>query len=168
MTKELFTIDDYKQAIKREQRLRSTAYPKALNKLKKRNSTKEEFNMLLMLQVMQDRLLNYAFEIVVHTPSPGSINPDFIQEIASELIRELKMRKKCYPRWVNFYELIDQADADYEIQVWESLTRWFLKEYQNLDELPTKRRKKTIKAIAETDQEQKQHLDAIKNEITKL
>ena len=35
-----------------------------------------------------------------------------------------------------------QADADYEIQVWESLTRWFAKEYLDLDELPTKRKKK--------------------------
>lgn len=136
-------LDDYKQAIRREQRLRSTAYPKALNKLKKRNASEEEFNMLLMLQVRQDRLLNYAFAIVVHTPSPGSINPDFIQEIASELIRELKMRKKCYPRFVNFYRSMHQADADYEIQVWESLTRWFIKEYQGIDELPTKRNRKS-------------------------
>ncbi len=136
-------LNDYKQAIKREQRLRSTAYPKALNKLKKRNASEEEFNMLLMLQVRQDRLLNYALAIVVHTPSPESINPDFIQEIASELMRELKMRKKCYPRFVNFYRSMHPADADYEISVWESLIRWFIKEYQGLDELPTKRNRKS-------------------------
>ena len=104
MKNELFTIDDYKQAIKREQRLRSTAYPKMIQKLKKRNASDEEFEGVFMSQVRQNRLLNYAFAIVVLTPSPGSINPDFIQEIASELIRELKMRKKCYPRFVNFYK----------------------------------------------------------------
>ena len=37
---------------------------------------------------------------------------------------------------------ITKETAAYEVAVWESLTRWFAKEYLGLDELPAKRRKK--------------------------
>ena len=66
----------------------------------------------------------------------------FKHEILDELLRELKERKRCYPRWVKVYRMMTQETADYELAVWENLTRWFAKEYLNLHELPTKRKKK--------------------------
>lgn len=137
-----FTTDDYLQAIRREESKRATAYPKIMEKMKKRDATPEERQEVYLEQEQQIRWLKYASVLVMQYPQRTVLDGAFRNEILAELARELKMRRKHYPRWVNFYKKMNQETADYELAVWESLTRWFAKEYLDLDELPTKRKKK--------------------------
>lgn len=46
----------------------------------------------------------------------------------NELIRELKMRKRYYPRLI-YFKRITQETADYETAVWQALTEFFKSKY---------------------------------------
>ena len=146
MTHVQFTTDDYLRAIERELRKRTTTYPKILAKMKKRNQPDDveaamEFDNEVVKQYTQiRRLKNVGY--LVQTAPIGGIGNAFAEGCLFELMRELKERKRCYPRWVKVYKMMTQETADYELAVWESLTRWFAKEYLDLDEFPTKRKKK--------------------------
>lgn len=140
MQKELFTTQQYLDAIKREECKRATTYPKIIQKMIKRGTTEEEVQQTYLQQNEQMRLLKYSS--IVLSQGRTVLDYAFINEMLTELMRELKERKRHYPRWVKFYKMMTQETADYEIQVWESLTRYVAKEFLGLDELPTKRRKK--------------------------
>lgn len=142
MKKELFTTDDYKEAIHREFQKRITTYPKIITKMRKRGAEQQELEETYINQEKQVRLLRYVSALLRQYPEGTILDGAFLDEMLQELMRELKERKRCYPRWVKFYKMMTQETADYEIAVWESLTRWFAKEYLDLDELPTRRRKK--------------------------
>lgn len=142
MKTELFTTDDYKEAIHREFQKRITTYPKIITKMIKQGAEQQELEKTYINQEKQVRLLRYVSALLRQYPERTILDGAFLDEMLHELMRELKERKRCYPRWVNFYKMITQETANYEIAVWESLTRWFAKEYLDLDELPTKRRNK--------------------------
>lgn len=138
MKNDTFTTDDYLKAIKRELGKRATTYPKIIAKMEKRKDDTKEISKVINEQTTQIAHLDYARRIIQR----GWVLADSNKEdCLSELIRELKMRKSYYPRLI-YFKRIDQDTANYEIAVWESLTRWFAKEYLDLDELPTKRKKK--------------------------
>lgn len=140
--KEELTTDDYVNAIKRELRKRSTAYPKILAKMKKQNIEPEEYFDEMLKQNRQNRHLERVLFLLESTPPVRFwIHTDFVHESLFELMRELKMRKHYYPRLI-YFKRLDEQTAAYELSVWESLTRWFAKEFLELDELPTKRKKK--------------------------
>ena len=110
--------------------------------MRKRGDEQQDIEQAYLNQEMQMRLLKYCSALLRNNPERTCLDGAFAQEILTELIRELKERKRCYPRWVKLYRMMTQETADYEIQVWESLTRYFAKEFLGLDELPTKRKKK--------------------------
>lgn len=116
--------------------------------MKRQGVAESEMQEAYMKQEMQVRALRYASALLRQYPQRTVLDGAFLTEILDELIRELKMRKSYYPRliWLDRNRKsprMTQETADYEIAVWESLTRWFAKEYLDMDELPTKRRKKT-------------------------
>lgn len=137
-----FTIDDYLNATKREFQKRLTTYPKIIIKMRRQGVSESEIQEAYMKQEMQVRALRYASALLRQYPQRTVLDGAFLTEILDELMRELKERKRCYPRWVKVYKMMTQETADYEIAVWKSLTRWFAKEYLDMDELPTKRKKK--------------------------
>lgn len=137
-----FTTQQYKEAVYREIQKRISTYPKIITKMRKRGDEQQHIEQAYLNQEMQMRLLKYCSALLRNYPERTCLDGVFVQEILTELMRELKERKRCYPRWVKLYRMMTQETADYEIQVWESLTRWFAKEYLDLDELPTKRKKK--------------------------
>lgn len=137
-----FTIEDYKNATNREFQKRLTTYPKIITKMKKRGIPQEEIEEAYINQEKQVRLLRYSSALLRQYPQRTVLDGAFLTEILNELMRELKERKRCYPRWVKVYKMMTPETAAYEIAVWESLTRWFANEYLDLDELPTKRKKK--------------------------
>lgn len=110
--------------------------------MRKRGDEQQDIEQAYMNQEMQMRLLKYCSALLRQYPERTCLDGAFLDEILTELMRELKERKRCYPRWVKLYRMMTQETAEYEIRVWESLTRWFAKEFLELDELPTKRKKK--------------------------
>lgn len=142
MKQQQFSIEDYRAATKREIQKRITTYPKIITKMRKRGDEQQDIEQVYMNQEMQMRLLKYCSALIRGYPERTCLDGAFLDEILAELMRELKERKRCYPRWVKLYRMMTQETADYEIHVWESLTRWFAKEYLDLDELPTRRKKK--------------------------
>lgn len=143
-----FTIEDYQNATHREFQKRLTTYPKIITKMKKRGIPQEEIEEAYINQEKQVRLLRYSSALLRQYPQRTVLDGAFLTEILNELMRELKMRKSYYPRLIRLDRnrkspRMTPETAAYEIAVWESLTRWFAKEYLDLDELPTKRRKKT-------------------------
>lgn len=150
--KNIFTTDQYLQAIDREMGKRATTYPKILAKMKKRGKPEDieaamEFDNEVVKQYTQVRRLKNARYLVDAAPV-GQIGEGLAEECLYELTREYKMRLSYYPRlvWLDRNrdrKRLDQATADYEIAVWKSLCFWFAKEYLNLDVLPplTKRGK---------------------------
>lgn len=134
-----FTTDDYLKAINRELGKRATTYPKILKKMERQGVETDDILTRKQEMRQQNERLQYTKNALERLLAD---RPYFYKEALDELIRELKERKRCYARWVKLYRMMSQETADYEIAVWESLTRWFAKEYLDLDELPTKRKKK--------------------------
>lgn len=141
MQNDTFTIEHYLEATKREFQKRLTTYPKIIVKMKRQGIQESEIQETYIKQEKQVRLLRYCSALLRQYPQRTVLDGAFLTEILDELIRELKMRKSYYPRLI-YFKRIDKDTANYEIAVWESLTRWFAKEYLDLDELPTTRRKK--------------------------
>lgn len=148
--KQPFTTDDYLQAIQRELGKRATTYPKIIKKMQKGGAELQEVVDRQREMNKHTSRLNDAKFIVDGVIRYSSDPLGFLTRAnfaLDELIRELKMRKSYYPRliWLDRNRKsprMTQETADYELAVWESLTRWFAKEYLDLDELPTKRKKK--------------------------
>jgi len=141
-----FTTQQYLEAIHREQGKRATTYPKIIKKMQNDGvSTLKEIEERQRSMNAQNVNIQAAW---LHIAGYGKGYEDWMRQgILSELMRELKMRKSYYPRliWLDRNrksQRMTQETADYEIMVWEALTRHFAKEYLGLDELPTKRRKK--------------------------
>lgn len=133
-----FTTADYLQAMKREFQKRLTTYPKIITKMRRRGVSESEIEQTYITQEMQVRALKYASALLREQPQGTALPGDFLTEILDELMRELKMRKSYYPRliWLDRNRKsprMTQETADYEIAVWESLTRWFAKEYLDMD-----------------------------------
>ncbi|GEM_PF-5024266 len=140
-----FTTDDYLNAIKREQGKRATTYPKIIKKMQKSGAELQEVKTRQELMKWHNASLEAAGNMIEGWSEVYGLKE--MKYALDELMRELKMRKSYYPRliWLDRNSKsprMTKETADYEIAVWESLTRWFAKEYLDLDELPTTRRKK--------------------------
>lgn len=123
-----FTTDDYLQAIQREQQKRATTYPKIIQKMRKHGAELIEVVTRQRKMNYQNELLNAVWWIL------NGYQEEYTQvqknDILLELIREFKMRKSYYPRLIYLDRhrkrpRMTQETADYELAVWESLTRWF-------------------------------------------
>lgn len=162
MKKDAFTTDDYLKAIRREQGKRATTYPKILQKMKRHGQELEEIVFRQREMNKQEGDLTTAEFII---DGVGDSNDVAKYSALAELMRELKMRKSYYPRLI-YFKRLDQETAQYEIAVWESLTRWFAKEFLGLDELPTKRRKRLIRYCEEAKDDREQMENILKDLIT--
>lgn len=135
-----FSTDDYLQAIRRELSKRATTYPKIIEKKRKQGMCRDELQEIVETQQSQIFYLE-SIKMIIEMGFATVLSD--VKGCLLELMRELKMRKSYYPRLI-YFKRITQETADYEIHVWESLTKWFAKEYLDLDELPTKRRKNPL------------------------
>lgn len=119
-----YTISDYLNAILRELAKRQTAYPKIIEKMRKGGATNEDIIAATTEQRIQYELLQEAENYLsVIRPTDG-----ISEAIWRELLRELRMRKKCYPRWVAFRRM-DADTAEREIHIWQALTDHFHETY---------------------------------------
>jgi hypothetical protein len=123
-----FTVADYLAAIERELSKRATTYPKIIARMiKKKETTEAISNEIDVQKLAVFRLSNARF----------CFQHDFVAEnsvrnaIQFELNREYKMRKKCYPRWIWYYQRSDgksgisEETALFETAVWKSLITHF-------------------------------------------
>ena len=138
MIKYNFGINDYAHAVSRELHKREKAYSKMLIKKKKQGYTDIDLlNLSVVLNKQSDALK------VVHALLRGETiwllkgELVFSELLFTELIREYKMRVKCYPRFVKFYKSITQETADYELAVWKELCVYFSQVYMLKDEPET-------------------------------
>lgn len=137
-----YTTADYIAAIEREQAKRATTYPKIIAKMIKNGED-------VTIKTLE---MQYAKELLigVHYIIEDSLDSMFIDvikmEMLNELIREYKMRRKCYPRFVIFKRMTYET-AEYEKWIWRELCIYFAETYQGdaqiaLDIIETKTRKR--------------------------
>lgn len=123
-----YTIADYLAAIHREQAKRSTVYPKILTKMVKNGEDISKISGEMRYQNELLILVEYMIEDDVEDVYSGSQKIDAL----NELVREYKMRKRVYPRWIYLDKnrkrpRITQETADYEMAVWKELSIYFEK-----------------------------------------
>lgn len=126
------TISDYITAIGRELAKRATTYPKIIAKKAKQGMPAAELAALWEAQVRQVDILTTIRLLILSGPDEVEewTHPTYARELGDELRREMKMRKKVYPRMV-FFKRIDQTIADYETAVWQSLCGWWAVNVEN-------------------------------------
>lgn len=129
----IYTTADYLNAVTREIQKRVTTYPKIIAKKKKQGVDKLEIFEEI---AKQQRQLNKLFQIeyLFSNPEITHISGPLAHELAEELKRELKMRKKCYPRMI-YFKRITQEVADNEKLIWQSLTKYFEDTYLSIYKL---------------------------------
>lgn len=119
-----FSLSDMVSAIEREIQKRATTYPKILAKMQKQGDSPEDIANVQNEQIQQTyHLQNAKFSL------ENEYEPDntILEGIKNELKRELKMRKKCYSRWVWLHSVsqgkrgISQETAMYELAIWKSI-----------------------------------------------
>lgn len=120
-----YTTTDFIAAMERELIKRSTTYPRIVAKKQKQNVSNEEIMDIVATQRLQYDMLKYAVAALMQVMEIGTELP---KSIYDELRRELKMRKKCYKRWVYFKRMAPEV-ADYETAVWAALVEWWGQNY---------------------------------------
>lgn len=121
-----YTTDDYLNAIKREIQKRVTTYPKIIKKKEKAGMPKNELLELIRVHEIQvSRLI--VIESILRD-NIDYLDPNSAMIYLNELIRELKMRKRYYPRLI-YFKRITQETADYETAIWRALTEFFKSKY---------------------------------------
>lgn len=131
-----YTTTDYLDAIRRELAKRQSAYPKIAAKKEKQWLREAEEQMMTyaeaaqyvdsnMIAITTEQRIQY--ELLQEAENYLCLTrptPDIAPAILRELLRELSMRKKCYPRWVRFRRM-DTDTAERDIAVWQSLCDYF-------------------------------------------
>lgn len=122
--KQHFETSEYIAAIDRELAKRATTYPKILVKMAKQRDPamfEEEGKMTI-----QSARLAGARRVIIE--NIDYIDPQSGFDYVSELVREYKMRKRVYPRFI-YFKRIDETTAQYELAVWRELCIWFAEKY---------------------------------------
>ncbi len=120
-----YTNSDYLASIDRELAKRAVTYPKILQKMIKNDVDFHLYDNEIAKQSGQVRKLRNArhlFESFIDCAQ------EFKQECFDELLREYKMRRKCYARFVMFKRMT-QDEAMYEKYLWRELTIYFAETY---------------------------------------
>ena len=135
-------MQQFIEAIEREQAKRATTYPKMIKKHQKQGMPPDEIAEMQRQMNMQNSRLN---EVLVVIKNDIQIDTATAIQCMVELMREYKMRKNYYPRLI-YFKRLDQTTADYEISTWKDLCEWFAKEYVGMYELFLKSGKTRKKA----------------------
>lgn len=120
------TTTDFTAAIERELSKRRTTYPRIIAKKQKAGVSTEEIMDIATTQRIQFETLETVHDIIctgIHYVDPFSAHA-----YRDELQRELKMRKKAYPRWVYLKRMNAEVAAS-EIAVWAALVEWWKQNY---------------------------------------
>ena len=120
-----FSIVDFSSCVDREISKRLTTYPRIIAKLYKNSASEAEIAKAQHEQNVQ----MYNIQNIRFCLSQDFIpaEPAILSGMLTELKREFKMRKKCYPRWVWFHTKsngksgISQETATQELAIWKSL-----------------------------------------------
>ena len=115
MTSAPFTTQDFLTAIHRELQKREKTYPKLIAKAVKANEDPADLQQILD---NQNNHLKFVYHSLLETPNIPRTDK---HDVYRELDRELQMRKKYYPRFVNYFKSMTQETADYELAVWQAL-----------------------------------------------
>lgn len=122
-----YTDEDFVTAIEREIAKRSSAYPRILQKMVKQGRDEQEVKETEQAQIVQMYHLQNAYFALKNDfiPTEDAV----FNGIVTELKRELKMRSKCYPRFVWYHSKgrggISNETALAEMAVWKALTLHF-------------------------------------------
>lgn len=133
------TLQTYSRAIHRELEKRKTTYPKLVSKRIRAGDDPEtvaEFQNALANQVYWLQMAN----LIICNPL-GRESDQTKRAALNELVRELNMRKRVYPRLV-FFKRITQEEAHEQYNVWLQMAKWFAKEFMQLDHVPKYTREK--------------------------
>lgn len=131
-----FTTTDYLAAIQRELGKRAVTYPKIIAKKRKGGLPESEIGKMLIKMNIQNFRLDFAYSTIeLYSTGDRLDHMEIPPESLYELIRELRERERCYPRWIRF-GILDQTSADYELAVWRQMTEWYAREFLQLNELP--------------------------------
>lgn len=125
-----YNVSDYLDTITREIQKRATTYPKIIKKKEKQGIPKNEIFEEIMMQQRQMITL-IQFEYLLSNPEITHISAPLANTIMLELKREMKMRKKCYPRMI-YFKRITQEKAQEETVIWESLIQYFDETYYSI------------------------------------
>lgn len=120
-----YTITEFIAAMERELIKRSTTYPRIVAKKQRANVSTEEIMDIVATQRIQYELLKDAVAALMHRMD---MDPGVSKAIHAELLRELKMRKKSYPRWV-YLKRMKPEIAEYETDVWAALVQLWKESY---------------------------------------
>lgn len=129
-----YTTTDFTAAIQRELSKRRTTYPRIIAKKQKAQVSTEEIFDIVATQKIQFELLEWILQIIKENKE--YLNTNVSREMLNELQRELKMRKKAYPRWVYFKRMNAEVAAS-EIAVWSALVEWWKETYCSTKTLHT-------------------------------
>ena len=122
----MYTVSDYLEAINRELQKRATTYPKIIAKKIKQGVDQEEVNALINQYATQVSRLEAINSIIRN--EVDTIDSPSAAVYVDELMRELKMRDKYYPRLIYFKRITPEA-AKYERLIWAELTNFFYEKY---------------------------------------
>lgn len=120
-----YTAEEYIAAIQREQAKRATTYPKIIAKMTKKGEDEAEIKKAFYAQCSQSALLSMALDTFCGNHSKEE-TPYYA--ILTELVREYKMRRKCYERFVMFKRMTEET-ARYEKWIWRELCFFFAETY---------------------------------------
>jgi hypothetical protein len=148
-----FDRNDYARAVTRELQKREKAYPKIIIKKQKQGADAAELNDFIHILDGNSYALRILLELLHNDLTElESLLYGYGDWIFVELIREYKMRIRCYPRFVTFYKSMTQETSDYELSVWKELCLYFCEFYLFKDDpegyfneaiKPIRRRKKS-------------------------
>ena len=120
-----YAVSDYLDSITRELQKRATTYPKNIQKKIKQGVDQDKINTIIKQHATQTSRLEYIKSIIYDV---DYIDAPTAEVYLDELKRELKMRKKYYPRLIYFKRITPEV-AKYEIDVWAALTNFFYEKY---------------------------------------
>ena len=120
-----YTVSDYLDTITRELQKRGTTYPKIIAKKIKQGVDQDNINTIIHKQTIQVSRLEWIKTVIREIDTLDNQSALCYME---ELNRELKMRKKYYPRLIYFKRITPEV-AKYEIDVWAALTNFFYEKY---------------------------------------
>jgi len=122
-------VQIYLAAVTREIQKRVTTYPKIIAKKKKQGMPPDELLEMMRIQEHQVARL-MMIEECLKAPI-DFLDTGTAVTYLDELKREMKMRKKYYPRLI-YFKRIKPETAEYEIAVWADLIVWFNEKYIGL------------------------------------
>lgn len=117
-----YTIPNYIATIQRELDKRKTTYPRIMGKRVKAGATEAEQIALATTQRLQYELLEDVLTVLKDTNF--NVPEELAEAMLAELQRELKMRKRYYPRLL-YFKRIAPAVAAYETAVWTDLVQYW-------------------------------------------